>query len=93
MLAEAVEASVVPVRAVLVTEVIDPVVGVTVTVIAVPIGMPLAARVTVTGFEIDEGRVISADPVGFAGAATPATEVICRVGLPGTKTLPGEPTV
>src|SRR5574337_1751193 len=91
-LAVAVEASGVPARAVLVTELAAPSRGFTVTVTVVPSGTFDAASVTVVGLAVPAGSMISGfenEPVGDAGAATPATDVIVKPGAFGSATTSG----
>src|SRR6266581_3402069 len=54
-----------------------------------PTGTPTVVNTTVTGFGVAEGSVMSALPLGLAGALTPATLEIVSVGVPATKTGPG----
>ena len=91
-LAVAVEAAKVPARALLTAELAAPFCGFAVTVTVVPSGMFPAAKPTLIGFAVPAGSVMSGaanDPVGEAGAATPATEVILKVGAFGNATTPG----
>jgi hypothetical protein len=91
-LADAVEAANVPARAVLVAELAAPSNGFTVTVTVVPSGMFEAASPIVMGFVVPDGSMISGvekEPVGEAGAATPATDVIVKLGAPGSASAPG----
>src|SRR5580704_7218931 len=85
-LAWAVDEAVVPASTVLLTDVLAPVVGITVTTAAVPTGMFAAVRFTVTGLAWPAGRTMSGasvkEPFGRAGAFTPATEAITRLGPP-----------
>src|SRR5437899_2691698 len=76
----AVALAVLPVSAGLITEVIPPEAGVTVSLTVLPTGTPVVVKTTVTGFGVLAGRVISALPVGAAGAATPATNT--ELGAP-----------
>lgn len=89
IVAEAVELLSVPLKAVLRVETFAPEVGVTVTVTVVPTGILVALISMITGWAVVEGSVTSPEPMGFAGTATPATEVMARAGSPGTKTEPG----
>jgi hypothetical protein len=97
-LAVAVELATVPVRPVLVAVVFAPVWGVAVTWMAVPRGMLLAVRTTSTGLVVPTGRRISGAasrlPTGVAGADSPPTLAIVRLGwpVPG-KTGWGRPVV
>jgi hypothetical protein len=77
---------------VLVLELAAPFRGFTVTLTVVPSGMFPAAKPTLIGFAVPAGSVMSGaanDPVGEAGAAIPATEVILKVGALGRATTPG----
>ena len=56
-----------------------------------PVGTPVVANSTVTGFGVVDGSVMSALPVGLTGAAVPATLVMRSVGKPATKALEGAP--
>jgi hypothetical protein len=49
----------------------------------------VVVNTTVTGLGVVEGSVMSALPVGLAGALTPATLAIVSVGVPATNTGPG----
>src|SRR5437667_7280824 len=56
--------------------------------------MFVAARLTVTGFVVVAGRTTSApvnEPVGAAGAGTPPTAAILRLGALGSVTDVGAP--
>lgn len=58
-----------------------------------PSGMSAASRLTVTGLVVVVGSTTSAmvnEPVGAAGAATPATEPILRLGAFGKTTDVGD---
>jgi len=93
-LAVAVEAANVPARALLTAELAAPFCGFAVTVTVVPSGMFAAARPIVIGLAVPAGSVMSGvvrEPVGVAGAATPATDVIARLGAFGNATTPGCP--
>src|SRR2546426_12258161 len=81
-LAEAVEEARFPLRVALV-ELLLPTCPFAVTVTVVPTGMLAPAMVTATGLVVPAGSVMSGeanDPLGAAGAATPATCVIASVG-------------
>jgi hypothetical protein len=91
-LALAVEAAWVPLRGKLLTVLAAPFWGVTTTVTMVPIGIFVPASSTVTGLVVVAGKVISGvayEPVGCAGAASPATAVIFNEGVLEGKTAPG----
>jgi hypothetical protein len=97
-LAVAVELARVPVRPVLMAEVLLPLWGVAVTRMAVPRGLWLAGRVTGTGLVVPTGRRISGAarmlPTGLAGAGRPPTLAIVRLGCPVPgKTGCGRPVV
>jgi hypothetical protein len=84
--AVAVELSKVPARPVLVALVLLPLWGVAVTWIVVPRGTFAALRATVTGLVVPVGSRMSGAvrklPLGVAGAVTPATLAMVRVGWP-----------
>src|SRR5207245_2768256 len=66
-----------------------------VTVTVVPTGTLAPAMATATGLVVPAGRVMSGavnDPPGAAGAVTPATEVIRRVGAFGSVAEVGDAT-
>jgi hypothetical protein len=84
----------VPLSPVLMALVGVPLWGVAVTWIVVPRGMLLAVRVTGTGLVVPTGRRMSGAarmlPTGVAGAASPPTLAITRLGFPlGGKTAWG----
>src|SRR5438105_9540771 len=92
--AVAVEEASVPLSAVLVAELEAPMKPTTVTASVVPMGTLAAAMLTVTGFVVVPGRTTSgaaSEPVGFAGAATPAIDVIWSVGVLESVTDVGAP--
>jgi hypothetical protein len=91
-LAEAVEAARVPASGLLTVELVPPFIGVTFTLTMVPSGTFAAAIVTVMGFRVPKGTTTSGneyEPVGAAGADTPATEAIRRLGPLARATGPG----
>ena len=82
-LADAVEEASVPLKPVLDTEVAPPVCPLTITVMVVPSGIFEASRFTVMGFVVPTGKMTSGfenEEAGDAGAVTPATEAILKVG-------------
>src|SRR2546425_7713608 len=92
--AVAVELACVPASGVLLTVVFVPNWGFTDTATVVPKGMLAALSDTVTGLVLVGGRErsgVTNEPLGVAGTGTPPTEVIARVGNPGTNTGPGRP--
>jgi hypothetical protein len=96
ILAVAVDAAFVPLKAVLLTQSSEPFLGVAVTFTVVPTGMLVAVSVAVTGFAVDAGRVMSGEvnnPPAADGTATPPTAVIESVGSGDRLTTPGVDTV
>jgi hypothetical protein len=94
-LADAVEAAGVPASGLLTAELLPPVIPETVTLTVVPSGIFVAASATVIGLGVPKGITISGiekDPVGAAGADTPATEAIRRLGPLARARGPGTPT-
>jgi hypothetical protein len=92
MFAVAVELAKVPLRPVLLTDEALPCFGPYATFTIVPSGMLEAARLTLNGFVVPGENVMSGDssePPGVAGAATPLTAVMERVGACDTLTSPG----
>src|SRR5438128_2207563 len=95
-LAVAVEEASVPLSGVLVARVDAPMKPTTVIASVVPTGTFVAAMLTVTGFAVVPGKTTSGAkkaPPGLAGAATPPTEVICRVGAFARVTDVGAPVL
>src|SRR6266545_6328177 len=95
-LAVAVDDASVPLSGVLVTEVEAPMKPTTVTVSVVPTGTFAAAILTVIGFVVVPGRTTSGaknEPDGFAGAATPPSAVVWRVGAFGSDAEVGGPVL
>src|SRR5262245_59581621 len=78
----AVALAVEPVSAGLKTTVFAPVAGRTLSCTMLPTGTPLVVNTTVTGLTVVLGSVMSALPLGLAGAATPPTLLIASVGVP-----------
>src|SRR6266852_3102739 len=85
----AVALTVLPVSAGLMTELLLPKAGVSVSCTVLPTGTPVVVNTTVTGLGVLDAKVISALPVGLAGALIPATLEIVSVGVPATNTGPG----
>jgi hypothetical protein len=84
----------VPARGPLTAELVPPVSGVTFTVTVVPSGMFEAVSETVIGLGVPAGTTMSGtekEPVGEAGAATPAVDAIRKLGAFGSATTPGGP--
>jgi len=87
----AVALAVLPVNAGLVAITASPYDGVTVSLMMLPGGTPVVLKTTVTGLGVVAGKVMSALPVGLAGALTPATLLIVRVGAEAMNSGPGTP--
>ena len=93
-LAVAVEAANVPPSGVLTAELPPPVSGVTFTLTVVPSGTFEAASETVVGLGVPTGTAMSGvakEPVGEAGAGTPATDAILKLGALGRVSTSGGP--